>query len=60
MQTSDESRIYLKKRFADFLEKSQEGNHHKLIEDLVLRRERRLSINLNALRQFDASLANRS
>jgi hypothetical protein len=50
----------LKKRFADFLEKSQEGNHHKLIEDLVLRRERRLSINLNALRQFDASLANRS
>mmetsp|Transcript_7966 Transcript_7966/g.29120 ORF Transcript_7966/g.29120 Transcript_7966/m.29120 type:complete len:741 (-) Transcript_7966:407-2629(-) len=58
MQTSDESRIYLKKRFADFLEKSQEGNHHKLIEDLVLRRERRLSINLNALRQFDASLAN--
>lgn len=59
-QSSDEAQVFLKQRFAQFLD-AQHGtlNYHKIIEELLHRHERRLAVDLNALRQFDSELASR-
>ena len=59
-QSSDEAQVFLKQRFAQFLG-AQYGtlNYHKVIEELLHRHERRLAVDLNALRQFDSELASR-
>ena len=53
----DEGQLYLRQRFIDFLDSPLLGNYHKVIEKLVEGNERRLAIDLNALRQFSADLA---
>ena len=58
LQMSDDIPVHLKQRFAEFLD-SEHGNNQKNIQDLVHRRERRLAIDLTALRYFDPALANR-
>mmetsp|Transcript_16226 Transcript_16226/g.39584 ORF Transcript_16226/g.39584 Transcript_16226/m.39584 type:complete len:550 (-) Transcript_16226:943-2592(-) len=59
MQTSDEAHVVLKQRFAEFLDSQHDGssNYHKIIEELVHRKDRRLAVDLNTLRQFDSELA---
>ena len=57
MLIADESQLYLRQRFIDFLDSSLFGNYHKVIEDLIESNERRLAIDLNALRQFSSDLA---
>lgn len=58
MQSTDEDYVYDKQRFAQFLDE-QHGNtnYHKVIEELIQRKERRLAVDLNALRQFAPELA---
>ncbi len=57
MPIADERQLYLRQRFTDFLDSSLLGNYHKAIEDLIGSNERRLAIDLNALRQFSSDLA---
>lgn len=60
MQSAEEAQVFLKQRFAQFLDAQHDNvNYHKIIEELVLRKDRRLAVDLNALRQFDSALASR-
>jgi hypothetical protein len=61
-QSSDEAAVFLKQRFAQFLDAHHHHgslNYHKIIEELLHRKERRLPVDLNALRQFAPELASR-
>jgi hypothetical protein len=59
MRSAEESHVYLKQRFVEFLDTVHRGsiNYHKVIEELLQHKERRFAIDLNALRQFDPDLA---
>jgi hypothetical protein len=59
MEPSEETQTYLKRDYARFLEE-QHGNvnYDKSIEELIARGDRRLPVDLNLLRLFDADLAN--
>ena len=58
MDPSDENQAYLKQRFVQFLDTPHgQLNYDKVIEDLIQREERRLAVDLNALRAYDEVLA---
>jgi hypothetical protein len=58
MEPADENQAYLKSRFVQFLDRQHgSSNYDKLIEELIQRKDRRLAVDLNVLRQFEPALA---
>ena len=58
MEPVDENQAYLKSRFVQFLDwQHGSSNYDKLIEELIQRKDRRLAVDLNVLRQFEPALA---